>query len=415
MKHYLSKTNKVYVWIYILVASDFFGLYQKIAPFTNIYFTDMIAVLLLFFSLVFFISKEKRKYFIIHKKIRTESFVQFFLILAILETIVSLIHYCKYQSLFDTIKKAVLPFAIVALFYSLREIANTSGILYIINVIIKVSFICSVVAITAYLLLETSGNNFFNLDINNYSFYRYNKPHFMIGSMITIPGTIFAWQKCIKCKNNRKIIDILTLVLGLIHIIYIGKTRTLIAYLIMTMLITFIYNNKRTRNIKLFFVSILMSFILLIKIDTFIILFTKLLLDNSVTYRLNGIKFYLNQLGKYPLLGMGFINSNNPVTKVLLYGPNNQYYRTDVGFIGFINEFGIIGGIWFVTLLFYAYKIMKKTNTINSNEIVIYTWGFLIFLILSSVSLFSVDPFRIFYMPLFLILLEYVEKMCQKT
>ena len=414
MKYYLSKASKIYIWIYILTASNFLGLYQKAAPFTNIYFTDMIAVLLLVLSLFFLIFK-RRKNFFLHRKIQTEFFVQFFFFLTITETVVSILHYCEYQSLLSTIKKALFPFAVVLLFFSLKEIAGTLGISYIINVIIKISFVCSFVAIIAYILLDRSGNNFFNLDVNNYSFYRYDKPHFMIGAMIAIPGTIFAWIKCIKIKNHRKTIDIFTLILGLVHIIYIGKTRTLIAYLIITMLIIFIYSNKKTKNIKLFSISILILFILFGKIDTFKNLFTKLSLDNSVTYRLNGIKFYLDQLGRHPLLGMGFISGGNPVTKILLYGPNNQYYRTDVGFIGFVNEFGTVGGIWFVTLMLYACKLIKKSNIMIPNETVIYTWGFLIFLILSSISLFSIDPFRIIYMPLLLTLLDCVEKTCRKT
>lgn len=58
--------------------------------------------------------------------------------------------------------------------------------------------------------------------------------------------------------------------------------------------------------------------------------------DNSVTFRINAIGFYIEQIKTRPLFGMGFIGRGNILLKTLLYGPKTQYYRTDVGFIRFL-------------------------------------------------------------------------------
>lgn len=407
-KSKLTTLDKIYVWGIIIISSNFLGLYQKIAPITQIYFTDMIAIALLCISALYLFLHARGIHFVIFKRTHTRLYAQFFLLITIMEIFFSYMRYGEVQSFVSTIREAIIPLAIVVTFFSLKRIVEREGVEYLIQVMIIIAVICSCVAIIAYVLLDTTGNIFFNLDVNNYSFYRYNKPHFMIGAMIVVPATLFSW--ILVLNRNREFLTILELVLGLFHIIFIGKTRTLIAFTLITMIIVYTYITKKSKNFKIAIICtcVIIFFILQgsMLIETISLLFT----DNSVTFRLNAIEFYLAQVVKHPLFGMGFIGSTNEALKTLLYGPKNQFYRTDVGFVGFINEFGLAGAVWFISLVFYACRVVKRALKADGlKNDAMFAWVFLIYIVISSINLFSVDGFRIIYTPLLLLLLRNLE------
>lgn len=404
----LTTVDKIYLWGIIIISSNCFGLYQKIEPLTQIYFTDMITIVLLCSSTLYLCLHLRGIRFVLFKSTHTRKFAQTLLLITLAETVLSFVRYGEVQSFVSTIRESIVPLAIVATFFSLKKIVERDGIEYLIYVIIITSIICSCIAILAYVLLDTTGNNFFNLDVENYSFYRYNKPHFMIGAMIVVPATLFSW--ILRLNKNKDYLTVLSLILGLFHIIIIGKTRTLIAFTLITMIIVYIYITKKSKNFKIVvMVACVFVYLILEKnmlIESISVLFT----DNSVTFRLNAIEFYLDQVAKHPLFGMGFIGRSNESLKHLLYGPKNQYYRTDVGFVGFMNEFGLVGAIWFINLVIYACRVVKrvlKNNGLKNDAM--FAWVFLIFIVISSINLFSVDPFRIIYLPLILVLLRNLE------
>lgn len=408
MQNRLANVDKIYIWISIIVASNFFGLYQKIAPITQVYFTDMIAIVLLILSLIYLFIHPSNRKIVLYKKLGTESLMQCFFLITIIEIILGIFYYGDQQSVFTTFKEACGSLAMVTIFFSWRNIVRRKGLEYIINTLIKVSLICSIFAIIAYILLDKTGNNFFNLDINNYSFYRYNKPHFMMGSMVVVPAIIFAWIKQLEgCKEKYNTIAI---ILNLIHIIIIGKTRTLITFIVITLTIAYIYTTKKSKNFKLCVTLLCIISFIIVEGSTIINSLAILFSDNSVTFRINAIGYYIEQIKTRPLFGMGFIGRGNVLLKTLLYGPKTQYYRTDVGFIGFINEYGLIGGTWFVILIIYTYKKLKLAlKRIGKTQIVAYAESFLLFLVISSINLFAIDGFRLIYLPLFMSLINYIE------
>lgn len=408
MKNRLTKLDKMYIWICMIIASNFFGLYQKIASLTQVYFTDMIAITLLVISIGYLIIRPFNRKLILYKKLNTNVLAQSWILIIIIEIILSSFYYGNKQSIIMTLKEAFVPLAMVTAFYAWKNVSRREGIEYIIDTLIKVSMVCSIMAIIAYILLDKTGNNFFNLDVNNYSFYRYNKPHFMIGSMVVIPATIFIWIKIL--EKNRDKWNVIMLILNLIHIIIIGKTRTLISFVVITLLIIYVYFTKKTKKIKIC-VTILSVFVFaLIEGSTIISSLSTLFNDNSVIFRINAIGFYMQQIKSHPLFGMGFIGRGNVLLQTLLYGAKMQYYRTDVGLIGFMDEYGIIGAIWFLTLILYSYKKLKFTIKKNRKDrIVIYASSFLFFIVISAINLFAIDGFRLIYLPLFMSLLNNIE------
>lgn len=408
MNSRLPMIDKIFVWSSIVIASNFFGLYQKIAPLTQIYFTDMISFCLCAICGIYLLLNYQKK-LVIYKRLRTESLAQTLLVITFIEVLLTTVYYSDNQSFVATVKEALMPLGVALLFFSWRKIADHGGLNYLIKTILKVSIVCSCFAIIAYLLLEKAGNNFFNLDVSNYSFYRYNKPHFMIGSMIVVPATIFAWMNLINRNRNR--LNVATVALGMIHIVIIGKTRTLIAFTLMTMVVTYIYLTKKSKNLKLMVAICCGIGFVGIEASTIVKTIGELFLDNSVTFRLRAIEFYLDQVWKRPLFGMGFIGSGNEALKYTLYGPQMQFYRTDVGFIGFLNEFGIIGALWFFILMAYAIKLVTRSLKRNdAYEEKLYAWGMVFFVGVSAVNLFFVDVFRIVYAPLLLVLIYSLEK-----
>lgn len=408
MKINSNMLTKVYIWLIIIISSSFFGFYNVLPKVIDAYFTDAIALLLilisLFFSLIYFIADKFR----FSKNSIIDLFAWSFGIYVIVEVLISHFKYSSSQDFTMTIKEAIVFIAPIIVYLQLRKNINNKECLdYLISVMIKVSLICSIVAIMAFLLYQNAGLNILKQDVNGASFIRNNRGHFMVGSMVVLPATILLWSRIITSKRN--IVNVIILLVNLFHIIYIGQTRMIIFITLLTMLISFVFSIKKSRTFKLLIIIPLLICFILLEIQDIYSNFETLMGDNSVTYRLSGIDYYVKQLGDYPIFGMGFISTKNVELSHLLYGPDHIFYRTDVGFIGFINCFGILGGIWYIAILLYFIKLLMKKKPVNS-LIYSYCFSIVLFIIFSSINLFPLDGFRIIYFPIIALLMNNLGK-----
>lgn len=403
LKNKKNYGTKFYIWITIIVGANFFGLYQILAPITQIYFTDMICLVLFPISLIY-LFHNSNGVIVIDYHISARTFTYLFLLIALVEIILSGLRYREYQSGFELIKESLVPITIIVLSFAWHKAANIVAVEYIIQVLEKVAIICSVMGIVAYVLLDKFSNNFLNLDITEFSFYRYGKPHFMIGAMVVVPALLFSAVKIINKKADS--LDYVCFIFGMVHVVGIGKTRTLIVYIFITILITYVFKTNRTSAVKI--VVVIMAISVYITMEASILIQNARIMfeDNSLVYRLEAIEYYLKQLMNHPLFGMGFISSGNVNLQSLLSGIHHRFYRSDVGFIGFINQYGCIGGFWYICMIIYLFKVYKRNKYLGNNLTNKYLGTFLLFIVLSSTNLSAFDSFRIIYYPILFLLVS---------
>ena len=396
----LKREDKTYIWLIVIAASNMLGFYQILSKYTQVYFSDMICLILGVFAFFYLFTHRFRDLKSIPRIIRIKSFGWFLFLWSIIEILVTVIKYGSDQQFSKTIQSSLFCIVPSLLsFYMIQLGKKEFALDYIELVIIRIGTMCSVIAIIAYYLLVRTGNNFFNLDVQNYSFMRNGRPHYMIGTMVVVPATIFLLNNMIKKKVSIKLF--ICIFLNLFHIVYIGQSRSLISYVLITFGVSFLVSEKRNKVLRWIVIVLCVLAFILTQYSLITSFSDELISSNSYLYRVEAIKFYIDQLIKNPLFGMGFIANSNHNLAALLYGSLNRYYRTDVGVIGFINCVGVFGIVWVIGLFLYCYNIAKAKNNGNmfeNNRLNFYT--FLFFLAISSINLFFLENYRILYFPL---------------
>lgn len=224
---------------------------------------------------------------------------------------------------------------------------------------------------------------------------------FGIGTGIVILALIISFTKFLN-KSATKL-DVINILLGTIQIYYVNKTRSIILFLIILFCII-ILKTKRTNNL------LKISLFLLISVSVILVFFGNQYFaayindyvnnDYGLLNRSEAIVFYLNQFIHKPMFGMGYIGTDrSSVTSLLLYGPNGNYYRGDLGVIGLIDEYGIAGLIWTWYFLYGIY-CMGKNNTVYAQII-----RFVVFYyVISLVNLSFMDSDRLLFVGITILL-----------
>ena len=407
----IYKREKRYMWLVIFVCSNMLGLYQILSQYTQIYFTDMICILLGILTLLYEGVYKFKDYRFLGKRVNIRTFTWFLLLWTIVEIFYTTLRYGNSQSFIVTVQASLfclIPAIVSFAFINIEK--KDAAADFMVEWIIKIGTVCSIVAIIAYFLLVTSGSNFFNLDVENYSFIRNGRPHYMVGAMIVVPATVFLWNKLITKEINTSVV--LGFIINCIHVFYIGQTRTLMAYVLITFGVSFIGAKKRNKAVRFFIIFGSIILYILSEFNSFSTITGELITNNSVVYRLEAISFYTQQIAKNPILGMGFVGNTNTQLNTLLYGAYNRYYRTDVGLIGFVNGVGILGLIWFIAFVIYGFMRINRTKNHYQNDYIwLCTFSFLIFATISSINLFIIDSYRLFYFPILALLIGKYESM----
>lgn len=85
--------------------------------------------------------------------------------------------------------------------------------------------------------------------------------------------------------------------------------------------------------------------------------------DAGIMIRFKTIEYYWNHILEKPLFGYGFITANRQTaTYSIMSGIGGYYFRDDVGIVGFLDQFGFLGGVWFISLVVNMLKYGKRAS-----------------------------------------------------
>lgn len=181
--------------------------------------------------------------------------------------------------------------------------------------------------------------------------------------------------------------------LYLFDVIYAVKTRSLELYLIITIYFIIFFCLKGFNTKTLLSIAGVAALLYLIYANVIGSFYGELAQDSGVNIRINAIEFYWKQFIDHPILGMGYIKESTAGTHLLellrgplRFGTTRYYFRDDVGFIGLLNENGIIGAIWYIWALILLFK---ESRYLYKKDYKNYTWciASLIFITLCSINL----------------------------
>lgn len=281
------------------------------------------------------------------------------------------------------------------------------------NTILNVALIYMIINLLQYFLYKV-GIVFLHFNDNNVRLgaLRINTA----SNAIIFLAIIIAFANILCKKSNKK--HIAVFILGIVSFIYVSRGRMAIVGLGITLVSMILYANKK--NIKRLIIYITLIFII-ITIGLTSTSIGKMYLksletEDTTSIRIREIEFYMEEFKESPILGVGFIRSmgHSEVTKIVR-GPNVTYSRTDVGIVGFINEFGIMGILWYFYLLFSMYCALKKiTKEIDKSSILVF--GIFVWNISYLPSMMLFYPFSVIIIPIELAYLNHIyidRKLCE--
>ena len=301
----------------------------------------------------------------------------------------------------------LIPFAYFIYSYYLRK---TDDIELFKELIINIGFVLCILFLLQYILIKF---NIRFLQIN-FEHLRYGELRiYEAGSSFINLALIFAMSKLLNYDKNKYKLKkyIMFILLAIFNIIFIAKGRMGLVIIVISLVSMILY--KYRKHIVKLAISMVTIFILIacfVQTDVAQRYINESkVIDASYTNRMGAINMYVEQIKENPIFGMGCIRDmeGSPAT-YLLRGYRGTYTRTDVGIIGFTNCFGIFGLLWYMILLLssiaYIVKIKKNIKYKTSTELI----GMFVLIILSSGSLIVMDSGRIFMLPIFMSIIDYM-------
>lgn len=292
----------------------------------------------------------------------------------------------------------VLSYYIFA--YSIRTLNKN----IVLNIFMIFVLILSTILLFQYYLYDKIG---FFIYIERHDF-RFGSLRMTQGEGIINIIIIIAFGQIL--NNNKykwnQIISYLTFFIGLAELILVQKTRYAILCVVVSCIIMiFIKNIKRFLTFIILF-SILALLYFFIKNTTFYDQYISSLSNSegSLMTRNLEIQFYLDQFKDHKTFGMGFTPENSTIKS----GFFGSYFRDDVGIVGLLNTFGIVGFVWYILMLGKSILIILKSISLNTIKYSYECLGLIIFVILTSATLIITDPQRIVGLPIFFALLDYL-------
>lgn len=384
-----SRLLKIYILIIGICMSGFLG-FDKYMPYHEmVYFVTYIHLAIFFVSFIFlfyFILKNKKLKFFSFRRICIS-----WTLIVIIEFIFSFIRY--QQPFFFTLVEAIFvinPLISMLCISQFEHSDNNEEI--ITNTLLQISAITNIVIFVAYVLFTYQGIDL--LKIGDSALFRNDTVRINSGEMIIYPMIMISFSRIFEKKHN--LVDMVNLIFGLINIILVAKTRMVFLGIIMTALLYIVI----VKNVNIIIrIMVILAFVVM---SCFSIVYMDDLLSEAGTYfssdmgiqrRFDAIDFYSNQFFENPIFGMGLLGgSKNLINSELLYGPRGVFYRSDVGIIGFINAFGIVGLIWVGYSIIIMLKAGKKST--KNHHLLICT----LYSLLTTVSLMFMDSGRSMYL-----------------
>ena len=236
------------------------------------------------------------------------------------------------------------------------------------------------------------------MDIGSASL-RYGSLRLSVASYIVSFALFISIFDFINTKNKT---DFINIIVCSFFFFYAVKTRTEIMYIISTIYIIIILFIKK-RNFKIIMIMLgLIIFGTLLLSGFFSNYYSSLENDDGVNMRFYTIDYYTEQIKEKPILGMGYIKQNiNDKLDILLFGEKGYYYRDDVGFIGTVNESGVVGGLLYLSLIIILLRMIIKLYKFDKLN---YLWmlSIAIYIIFCSINITYMSHARITALVLFI-------------
>lgn len=205
-------------------------------------------------------------------------------------------------------------------------------------------------------------------------------------------------------NTKEKFLPLLTFLLGFLELLLIQKTRMAILCVLLSCLFMLFIKIMKNKSMLILFLVGIGVLTLVYKSSSLLSQYVNSVSSNDLSYTARNYEmdYYIDQFKDHKIFGMGFPEDNSSLVR----GIFGYYYKDDVGIVGFLNTFGIIGVLWYAVLLLQCvYHIIRGfiSKTINNHLEVL---GLFLFVAVTSGTLIITDPQRIIGLAIILALVD---------
>ena len=351
-----------------------------------------------------FLSTKRRCLFLFFRRSNSKLFTvfYFFIILCVFYILIST--FVRGRNIVDVLKTSYYYF--LFFFVPVFAFIFKVGIIQDRNFYVKNTMLISccfdIIAIFFWLLVFAFGNE--KLGFNVYT--RSSIPRLMIDSgLLMISPVVSLYSLSINRYRRLAIFNLFTFFFNLV---FINQTRGY--YLVYLMIIFSIFVVKQFRKKDAYKTSrfIFATFVVALFLVGFLCCINAfgglgLFSDKTVSFRIGTIGEYFSRFLKNPFFGFGFLpDKMDEIGFMASYGFEGSMSHDDVGLLGILDTFGIVGIVPIICILYFPFKVFRRTN----NRKLLIPCLFIGFgLLYGCISLIAFNPTRFSFLVLIISLL----------
>lgn len=194
---------------------------------------------------------------------------------------------------------------------------------------------------------------------------------------------------------------VVLVIVGCIYNIYVSQTRSTLAIMAAITVVILLKSSNKNVLMKIILAgtSILLLLVMIFSLKE---MFQYSSTDYSIYHRVGAINFYLDRFKESPIFGNGLLRDTptSPINNYLVHGSSGYTY-IDVGVIGFVGHFGLLGLVSYGYLIVLAYR-----NVRCRDETDMLSLSILLACLASMVNLSLFDAGRISTLAVYLALID---------
>lgn len=385
---------KLFILLIAICMTNFFGFYKFLPLGSTLYSVDFMFVCVTAISFIIILACTMNKHGKTSLNIQYRGLAIALICLVLFEIPYTYLQY--HQPISQALKEGLYYVIPLLCYFAYSQFSRRGGReKEIFNIVVKVSIVASAVAVIAFILYTYFGVNFLRLTDASKENFRFGTIRFGVGAAFVHLGLIISLSRILHKAHSK--LDIINIILGSIQIIFVNKTRTIMLYFVVVLLLAIVTERKVKKfwKILLYIASLLCLITVFLFSDQISLNLTDYFnADAGIAMRYNTIKFYMEQFFRKPIFGMGFLSASKDLAGWnLRFGPAGYFYRDDVGIVGLINALGLFGLLWVVCFLLSLNKKRKHMDKMNSAII----RNMLIYFTITMINLSFMDNQRIMY------------------
>jgi len=313
------------------------------------------------------------------------------------------------QNILDTFQVGMHWIFIMLYPFIIYIFEKDGGIHKLMKVICFLTFISAIVLILTAILFNHFGIVLVSVDS---LMTRANRLRLYVKDLFTLMILYSLFIFYCKQKICKRYIFLIYFIFGIFTIFYVAQTRILSLSVIISICAILFMASKGILKKNIFILCFMTVISLAYSsgiISRFLSSFDEYSDDSGSTLaRLGAIDYYYETFFvEHPIMGMGWLTTNNPESAKLKHGNSNTYHIVDIGFLGLLFELGLSGTFFYVSILLrFAYVLFRNRN--KKIEEYPLLFGIFVYLIITSGSLIITDIFRMFMFPFCIAIFEYI-------